>query len=68
MRRLVTTTEGEVRMPSLKGKPKGFPQLRQEPALPRQRGGLTAETAPHKTDMQHFDSKFGGGFGETGME
>ena len=44
----------------------------------RIKGGLSSSTAPHKTDMQHFDSKNGfqsesattqtpGNFGRTGM-
>jgi hypothetical protein len=39
----------------------------------RKRGGLTATTAPHKTDIGMFDSKHGtpepftGGFGQTGL-
>ena len=29
------------------------------------KGALDSATAPHKTDMEHFDSKFG--FGNTGL-
>jgi hypothetical protein len=35
----------------------------------RKKSGMTSDSAPQKTDMEHFDSKhgFAGGFGRTGL-
>lgn len=70
MRKMVVTSGGETRAPSFKT-PAALP-VRQHIGLPssigRKPAGLTSSSAPHKTDLQHFNLKHGfvPSFGDTG--